>query len=93
MAGYERFNSQQRRWFIAWFRPSSPYWLLPFAVGEKKWTHEQITGMQPERLAPLLRRAAAVYREPEYERAIGKLRGVSGDERWRLLFPLIAAPK
>lgn len=68
-------------------------WLVPFATGEKKWTYEQITGMQPEKLAPLLRRAVLRYREPAYERAIGKLPGMTGDERWRLLNPPTPAAK
>jgi hypothetical protein len=62
-------------------------WLLPFAVGEKKWSYQQISGWQPERIAPLLRRAAIAYRRPAYEKAIEKLPGVRGDERWQLLYP------
>ena len=62
-------------------------WLLPFAVGEKKWTYQQISGWQPERIAPLLRRAAIAYRQPAYEKAIEKLPGIRGDERWQLLYP------
>jgi hypothetical protein len=62
-------------------------WLVPYATGEKKWNYRQISGLQPEKLAPLLRRAAVRYREPAYERAIDKLPKVTGDERWQLLFP------
>jgi hypothetical protein len=66
-------------------------WLVPFATGEKKWSYPQITRFQPEKLAPLLRRAAIVYREPAYERVIGKLKTVIGNERWQLLYPKLPA--
>ncbi|HEY7219505.1 MAG TPA: alginate lyase family protein [Candidatus Binatia bacterium] len=60
-------------------------WLLPFATGAKPWTDKQLSAFQPERLAPLLRRAALQYRDPRYEQALGKLPRISGDERWRLI--------
>ena len=62
-------------------------WLLPFAVGEKKWSYQQISTWQPEKLAPFLRRAAVNYREPVYEKAISKLPGAFTDQRWQLLYP------
>jgi len=68
-------------------------WLIPFALGEKQWPYQQISALEPRRIAPLLRRAATVYREPEYERAIGKLRGVSGEESWLLFYPKRVTPK
>jgi hypothetical protein len=61
-------------------------WLLPFATGEKKWPYEQISAVQPEKLAPLLRRAAIRYREPAYDLAITKLPKVTGDEPWQLVY-------
>jgi len=60
-------------------------WLLPFASGEKKWSDKQITPFEPARLAPLLRQAALRWREPSYEKIIGKMQKISGDERWQLL--------
>ena len=62
-------------------------WLTPFATGEQNWSHQQITKVQREKLAPLLRRAALSYREPAYENAIAKLVNINGDERWQLLYP------
>jgi hypothetical protein len=62
-------------------------WLLPFAIGAKKWSYPQISAWQPEKVAPLLRRAAARYREPAYEKAIGELPGAFIDQRWQLLYP------
>ena len=62
-------------------------WLIPFATGEKKWIDREIAAFEPQKLAPLLRRAAIVYRESAYEEAIAKLPKLTGDERWRLLYP------
>jgi hypothetical protein len=62
-------------------------WLMPFAAGESKWAYSQITPFQPEKLGPLLRRAYVAYRDPAYERALGKLTGLTGDKRWELLYP------
>jgi hypothetical protein len=61
-------------------------WLLPFAIGAKKWSYQQISAWQPEKLAPLLRRAAGHYREPAYEKAISKLPWAFTDQRWQLLY-------
>ena len=68
-------------------------WLLPFAVGEKKWTDKQISAFQPEILAPLLRRAAIRYHEPAYERSISKITGTAKDQRWQLLYPAVVTVK
>jgi len=48
-------------------------WLIPFATGKKQWRHEQITGLHPEALRPLLRRAAAAYGHRPYEKLLEKL--------------------
>jgi Alginate lyase len=66
-------------------------WLVPFAIGEKKWTYKQISAFQPEKLAPLLRRAALRYNEPAYERSVSKIIGTAKDQRWQLLYPAVAA--
>ena len=62
-------------------------WLLPFATGTKKWSYQQISVWQPEKLAPFLRRAALQYRETFYENALSKLPGVTADQRFNLLYP------
>ena len=62
-------------------------WLVPFATGEKQWPLREESRWQPERLAPLLQRAALRYREPNYRAALGKLAGRSIDHRERLLYP------
>lgn len=48
-------------------------WLAPFASGQTKWQHEQISGLHPEALYPLLRWAAVAYEEPEYEELIKQI--------------------
>ena len=63
-------------------------WLVPFATGEKKWGYPQISGWQPEKLAPLLRRAALQFRDAPYEVALLKLSRRSSDSRGQLLYPL-----
>jgi Alginate lyase len=68
-------------------------WLLPFACGEKTWTEKQLAPFQPEKLAPLLRRAAQRYHEPPYEKALAKIPNLRRDERWRLLFADAPSPK
>ena len=62
-------------------------WLLPFATGDKKWSYQEISVWQPEKLAPLLRRAALQYREMSYDNALSKLPGVMADQRFNLLYP------
>ena len=66
-------------------------WLLPFATGDKKWSYQEISVWQPEKLAPLLRRVALQYREMSYENALSKLPGVMADQRFNLLYPKRAA--
>ncbi|HEY1236348.1 MAG TPA: alginate lyase family protein [Candidatus Binatia bacterium] len=63
-------------------------WLVPFVTGERKWTYPQMLRFRPEKLAPLLRRAAIIYREPAYEKTLERLPRV-GSERWQLLYPKI----
>ena len=62
-------------------------WLTPFATGEMQWGFKQISAFDPTKLAPLLRQAASRLREPTYQAVLGKLPKLTGDERWRLLYP------
>ncbi|HMA82575.1 MAG TPA: alginate lyase family protein, partial [Candidatus Binatia bacterium] len=68
-------------------------WLAPFAAGERTWSYKQLLRFQPEKLAPLLRRAALRYREPAYEKMLIKLPNLKRDERWQLLFATVPASK
>jgi hypothetical protein len=47
--------------------------LLPFANGDKKWEHQQITDLNPQELAPLLLKAAIKFANPDYEKAALKI--------------------
>lgn len=62
-------------------------WLTPFATGDKKWPFREQSVWRPERLGPLLQRAALRYQEPSYLAALGKISGQSIDGRERLLYP------
>ncbi len=54
-------------------------YLLPFAAGERKWTHAQITPFRASELHALLRRAAVAWNEPKYRQLAQKIGG--GNER------------
>lgn len=63
-------------------------WLVPFASGETEWKHEQISGLHPETLYPLLRWAAIAYNEPHYEKQISQIPNFNPEtERMELLLP------
>jgi hypothetical protein len=48
-------------------------YLLPYAVGDRKWSHEQIEPIKPQELAPLLLEASLRFKIPEYRTAALKL--------------------
>jgi hypothetical protein len=62
-------------------------WLVPYATGENPWPYEQIAEMGAGRMIPLLERAARIYHEPAYERAVATLigRGEKATDEWKLL--------
>ncbi|HKD13594.1 MAG TPA: alginate lyase family protein [Candidatus Angelobacter sp.] len=47
--------------------------LLPYAAGDKKWEHQQITEFKPQELMPLLLKAADKFRDPDYEKVAQKI--------------------
>jgi hypothetical protein len=59
--------------------------LTPVALGEKKWQYQEIGGVKPESLFPLMRRAAAVYRDKEYQNVMTKVPQMDSGDRSRLL--------
>ena len=59
--------------------------LIPFALGKSKWDYQQLGGVQPETLFPLMRRAAAVYHDKEYQASMAKVPAVDAADRERLL--------
>jgi hypothetical protein len=63
-------------------------WLAAYADGTAEWKNEQIGGVEPELLYPLLRRAALEYGEPGYEERIGEIPDFDpAAERTELLWP------
>jgi hypothetical protein len=67
-------------------------WLVPFATGEKRWAHTEMSNWRPQQLAPLLRRAARRYENDFYEQANRTIAGTPPDHRLNLLYPIRQAP-
>jgi hypothetical protein len=61
--------------------------LLPFALGEQKWTYQQLGDWPPQMLFPLLRQAATKYKDSKYQALIAKIPSVGADDRSNLLRP------
>jgi hypothetical protein len=59
--------------------------LTLFALGEQKWQYKEISGLKPEALFPLMRRAASAYRDKQYQALMAKVPNVDLTERGRLL--------
>jgi hypothetical protein len=49
-------------------------WLLPYAMGKKNWTYQQISKYNTNDLYPLLLQAATVYKEQQYLDAAKELK-------------------
>jgi hypothetical protein len=47
--------------------------LVPFATGDRAWPYDQITAFRPSELAPVVRRAAAAWKEPKYRALADRL--------------------
>jgi hypothetical protein len=48
--------------------------LVPIATGEKKWDYQEIEGgVKPEMLFPVMRRAAAIFRDKPYQTVMAKV--------------------
>lgn len=62
-------------------------YLVPFALGEKKWTYQQLGEWPPQMLFPLLHRAAAKYRELQYQTLAARVPGLKATDRELLLLP------
>ena len=61
--------------------------LVPTALGEQKWQYQELEGVKPETLFPLMRRAADVYHDQQYQLAMAKVPSVDLADRSRLLHP------
>ncbi|HBB98679.1 MAG TPA: hypothetical protein DC054_25130 [Blastocatellia bacterium] len=59
--------------------------LTPIAVGEKKWQYQELGGVRAESLFPLMRRAAMIYRDKQYQASMAKVPDADLADRSRLL--------
>jgi hypothetical protein len=59
--------------------------LTPVALGERKWQYQELGGVKPESLFPLMRRAANVYHDKQYQALMAKVPDVDLADRGRLL--------
>lgn len=59
--------------------------LTPIAVAEKKWQYQELGGVKAESLFPLMRRAAAVYHDKEYQSLMTRVPALDAADRSRLL--------
>lgn len=64
-------------------------YLVPVALGEQKWTYQQLGEWPPQMLFPLLRRAATKYRDSQFLALLEKVPDTDPADRRRLL---LAAP-
>jgi hypothetical protein len=60
-------------------------YLYPFAVGEKKWTYQQLGEWPPQQLFPLMRRASIRYRDEKFKAMMTKIPALEPDARQRLV--------
>jgi Alginate lyase len=68
--------------------------LTPVAIGEQKWGYQEIEGgVKPALLFSLMRRAAAVYRDKDYQMLMARVPQFDRTDRIRLLSTNVSAPK
>jgi hypothetical protein len=60
-------------------------YLYPFATGERKWDYQQLGGVEPQALFPLMRRAAAPYDDEKFRAMIRKIPAEGAADRAQLL--------
>jgi len=61
--------------------------LTPIAIGAQKWQYQELGGVKAESLFPIMRRAAVIYRDKQYQALMAKVPGVDLADRSRLLLP------
>ena len=67
--------------------------LVPVALGESKWQYQELGGVKPESLFPLMRRAASVYRDKPYQSVMAKVPEIDSADRSRLIRPELITAK
>jgi hypothetical protein len=60
-------------------------YLYPFAIGEQKWTYQQLGEWPPQSLFPLMRRAAAHFKDDRFKAMMAKIPGSGPADREQLL--------
>lgn len=60
-------------------------YLVPVALGEQKWTHQQLGEWPPQMLFPLVRRAAVKYNDRQYRSLLAKIPSVDASDRSNLV--------
>ena len=60
-------------------------YLYPFAVGDQKWTDQQLGGFDGKSLFPLMHRAAAHYNDETFKRELAKIPKSDPSDRVHLL--------
>jgi alginate lyase len=61
-------------------------YVIPFALGEKKWPDQQLGEWQPQILYPIMRRAAARYRDEKYQVLMARIPRLDPEDRGNLTF-------
>jgi len=59
--------------------------LVPIAIGQAKWQYQELEGVKPEMLFPLMRRAAQIYQDKPYQASMSKVSPMDLADRSRLL--------
>jgi len=60
-------------------------YLYPFAVGDQKWTYQQLGGFDGKSLFPLMRRAAEHYKDEKFKAMMTKVPALDSSNRERLV--------
>jgi hypothetical protein len=60
-------------------------YLVPFALGEQKWSYQQLGEWPPQMLFPLLRKSATKYEDRKFANLLTKVPKVDSTDRIRLL--------
>jgi hypothetical protein len=60
-------------------------YLVPFALGDRKWPYQQLGEWPPQMLFPLLREAANRYRDQQYQAVMSKVPAIDLADRSNLL--------
>jgi hypothetical protein len=59
--------------------------MIPVALSEQKWNYQELGGVKRESLFPLMRRAALIYRDKQYQALMAKVPDVDPADRSRLV--------